>query len=92
MKTILQECIEIIKELVGQDYLYFDNAVEVRLSPHSHPFHVWAVCVSPSDELYIMGADEEWHRLELRDQNAALMIGSLYQRLKMIRIHYAKAS
>jgi hypothetical protein len=91
-KSILNECIEIIKDLVGNDYLYFNNAVEVKTTPHSFPFNAWAVCVSPSNELYVMDSDEQWHKTELNDSNAALVIGSLYQRLKLMRVSYAKAS
>jgi hypothetical protein len=91
-KTILQECIEIVKDKVGQEILYFDSAVEVKVTPHTHPFAAWAVSVSPKDELYVMDADEAWHKVELEDTNAALVIGSLYQRLKLMRIQYAKAS
>jgi hypothetical protein len=39
-----------------------------------------------------MDSDEQWHKVELEDYNAALVIGSLYQRLKLMRINYAKAS
>ena len=90
--TILQECKDIIKELVGHEYLYFDTAVEVKTTPHSHPFAAWAVSVSPKDELYVMDSDEYWHLVELNDSNAALVIGSLYQRLRMMRVQYKKAS
>lgn len=92
MNTIFQECIDIVKDLVGNEYLYFENAIEIKVSPHSHPFAAWAVCASPKDELYVMDSDEQWHQVELRDGNAALVIGSLYQRLRMMRTHYAKAS
>jgi hypothetical protein len=92
MKTIFQECVEIVKNLVGHDYLYFESAVEVKVTPHIHPFSAWAVCVSPKDELYVMDSDEQWHKVELEEYNAALVIGSLYQRLKLMRINYAKAS
>lgn len=92
MNTILQECIDIVKDLVGNEYLYFENAIEIKVSPHSHPFAAWAVCASPSDELYVMDSDEQWHQIEMRDGNAALIIGSLYQRLRMMRTQYAKAS
>ena len=92
MKTIFQECVEIVRDLVGNDYLYFDNAVEVKVTPHTYPFSAWAVCASPKDELYVMDSDEQWHKVELEDYNAALVIGSLYQRLKLMRINYAKAS
>ncbi|RYZ29875.1 MAG: hypothetical protein EOO10_04815 [Chitinophagaceae bacterium] len=92
IKTIFQECVEIVKDLVGNDYLYFDHSVEVKTTPHTYPFSAWAVCVSPKDELYVMDSDEQWHKVELEDVNASLVIGSLYQRLKLMRINYAKAS
>lgn len=91
-KTILQECKDIIMDLVGHDYLYFETSVEVKTTPHTYPFSAWAVCVSPKNELYVMDADEVWHQVELEDMNAGLVIGSLYQRLKLMRISYAKAS
>ena len=91
-KTIFQECIEIVKGLAGHEYLYFNQAVEVKTTPHSYPFSAWAVCVSPKDELYVMDSDEQWQKVTLEDGNAALVIGSLYQRLKLMRINYAKAS
>jgi hypothetical protein len=91
-KSIFKECIDIVKELVGNDYLYFDSAVEVKITPHSYPFNAWAVCVSPDNKLFVMDSDEQWFQIELDDRNAALVIGSLYQRLKLLRINYAKAS
>ncbi len=91
-KIIFSECIEIVKELVGHEFLYFDTAIEVKVTPHSFPFNAWAVCVSPNNELFVMDSDEQWHQVELTDDNAALVIGSLYQRLKLMRISYAKAS
>lgn len=92
MKTIYNECVDVVKDLVGHEFLYFDTAVEVKITPHSFPFNAWAVCVSPKDELFVMDSDEQWHQIELRDDNAALVIGSLYQRLKLMSIKYAKAS
>lgn len=92
MKTILQECVEIVRSLVGDGFLYFDHAVEIKTSPHTYPFNAWAVSVSPKDELYVMDNEEQWHKIELEDDSAALVIGSLYQRLKLMRINYAKAS
>jgi len=90
--TIYQECVDIVRGLAGHEFLYFDTAVEVKTTPHTYPFNAWAVSASPKDELYVMDSDEQWHRVELTDNNAALVIGSLYQRLKMMRIRYAKAS
>ena len=92
IKTIFQECIDIVRNLVGNEYLYFDSAVEVKVSPHSFPFAAWAVCVSPKNELYVMDNNEQWHQVELNDEQASLIIGSLYQRLRLMRIQYAKAS
>ena len=91
-KTIFHECVDIVKELVGHEYLYFETSIEVKTSPHSFPFSAWAVCVSPKDELFVMDSEEQWHQVELDDNNAALVIGSLYQRLRLMRIQYAKAS
>ena len=92
MKNVLNECIDIIKDLVGSEYLYFDTSVEVKTSPHTYPFSAWGVCVSPADQLYVMDSDQEWHPVELGDTNASLVIGSLYQRLRLMRTRYAKAS
>ena len=83
---------EIVKDLVNYDPLYFDSAVEVKVSPHTYPFAAWAVCVSPKDKLFVMDSDEQWHEVELVDTNAPLVIGSLYQRLRLMRVDYAKAS
>ena len=93
-KIIFKECIDIIKDLAGNEYLYFNGAVEVKLTPHHSPFAAWAVCVSPppAEELYVMDSNEEWHKVDLEDSHAAMIISSLYQRLKLMRINYAKAS
>ena len=91
-KTMLQECIDIVKDIAHHEYLYFDAAVEVKATPHSVPFSAWGVCVSPSNDLYVMDAGEQWHKVELGDANATLVIGSLYQRIRLMRINYAKAS
>lgn len=91
-KTIFQECMDIVKDLVGNEYLYFETAVEVKTTPHSFPFNAWGVCVSPDDRLYVMDNNQAWHQVELTDSHAALVIGSLYQRLRLMRFNYAKAS
>ncbi len=92
MKNILDECINIIKSLVGNEYLYFDQAVIIKLTPHTPAYYAWAVSVSPANELYIMNNNEEWNQLTIEQHNAQQIIGSLYQRLKSMRIDYAKAS
>lgn len=90
--TMFGECVDIVKELAGHEFLYFDTAIEVRITPHSFPFNAWGACVSPKDELFVMDNDEQWHQVEPEDDNAALVVGSLYQRLKLMRVNYAKAS
>ena len=97
MKHILQECIDTVKDLAGNEYLYFDTAVEVKITPHSFPFNAWGVCVSPDNRLFVMDSDEQWHEIEAQNpaaqsDNTALVVGSLYQRLMMMRTQYAKAS
>ena len=89
---MLHDCIEIIKDLVGWDYLYFDAAIQVKTSPHSFPFCAWGACVSPEDELYIMDNNEEWHSIKEDSTSSSLVINSLYQRLQYMRVQYAKAS
>jgi len=91
-QIIFDNCIEIIKGLVANEYLYFDSKVEIKTSPHTPPFAAWAACVSPADKLFVMDADEEWHELTSSDNKAALIVSSLYQRLRLMRIQYAKAS
>ena len=90
--NILQECIEIVKDLVGNEYLYFDAPIEIKTSPHTFPFCAWGVCVSPSDNLYLMDDNEEWHEVEPGVGNAPMVIGTLYQRLQLMRRRYAHAS
>jgi hypothetical protein len=91
-RIILQDCRDIVRSLAGTEALYFDQAVEIRTTPHTPPFRVWAVSVSPADRLYVMDQEEQWYPLDLSDDLSDLMIGSLYQRLSLMRINYAKAS
>lgn len=92
MNNILMDCVELVKDLAGHEYLYFDTALEVKTSPHSYPFQAWGVCVSPRNELYVMDSSQEWHRIEPFVGNAPLVVTSLYQRLQLMRRQYAKAS
>jgi hypothetical protein len=85
----MEELIELIKSLVGNEYLYFDTAVVIKKTPHTIPLNMWAVSVSPSGKVYVMDADEKWHEVEEKDSR---IIASLYQRLKLISEQYKKAS
>lgn len=91
-QIIFYNCIEIVKSLVGNEYLYFDSKVEIKTTPHTPAFAAWAICVSPADKLFVMDADEQWHELDLTDTKAGLIVSSLYQRLRLMRTQYAKAS
>lgn len=91
-QTLYKECAEIVHDLVGNEYLYFDTAIQVKAGPHTPPFGAWAVCVSPSGELYLMDGEEQWHALSLQDASAPMVVGSLYQRLRLMRSRFAKAS
>jgi hypothetical protein len=92
IQLIYKDCIEILKDLAGNETLYFDDAIEIKTSPHTPAIKIWALCVSPKDELFLMDANEEWNKLLLTDINASYVAGSVYQRLNFIRRRYAKAS
>lgn len=48
-------------ELVGNQYLYFDEAVEVKTNPLKESFNAWGVCVAPNSHLFVMDSEERWH-------------------------------
>jgi hypothetical protein len=76
-----EDVIKIIKELVGHEYLYFDTSLLVKVSPHTWPVQMWAVCVSPKDEIFLMDGLEQWHELEETDTNYSVVLSTLYQRV-----------
>lgn len=92
MNNQLQQCMEMVKEWVGHEYLYFDTALQVKHSPHHFPFTIWGLCVSPADTLFVMDSDQQWYPIEAATGTDDLVIASIYQRLKWIGNKYAKAS
>jgi hypothetical protein len=90
MKRIFDDCVSMIHAVAGHEIIYFETPVEVRFSPHSPAFHAWAVCASPFNDIYFMGADEQWEKYDDTDLNGDLLLGSLYQRLSLMQ--WAKAS
>jgi hypothetical protein len=74
-----------VKEMVGNQYLYFADGIQVQLNENSAPFYAWAVSVSPNDNLYVMDAEEEWHKLELEDVNSDNML--YYLNKYIIKMH-----
>jgi hypothetical protein len=62
----------------------FVDAIKVKASPHISLFTCHGACVGP-DGMYLMDEVGEWHGPLLESQNnAGLMIASLYQRLKLM--------
>ena len=92
MKNGLQHCIDMVKDWVGNEYLYFDTALQVKHSPHHFSFTIWGLCVSPTDTLYVMDSDQQWYALDAATGSDDMVIGSIYQRLKWMGAKYAKAS
>lgn len=79
-----KETTEIIKGLVGHEFLYFATSLLIKISPHTYPVQIWAVCVSPDDEIYLMDGLEQWYKLEETDTNYSRILSTLYQRVKTI--------
>lgn len=78
---MLQDIITAIKNLVGANYLYLQDAITIKLNPHTYPVNIWAVCASPNNQLFVMDADENWFEVSEKD---ALVIPSIYQRIKAL--------
>ncbi len=80
-----------LKEMVGTDYLYFDDALTVKKTPHTLPVKIWAVCTNES-RLYLMDSEEQWFELEETDLDYQLVIASLWARVKILSSKYQIAS
>lgn len=83
----LNEAIEMVRELVGKDYLYFDKAVTARPTEISFPFYAWAVCVGPDQVLYVMDNDEQWFPVK-ENQTSIRLINALHARIYIMYIKY----
>ncbi|RYY40369.1 MAG: hypothetical protein EOO08_04345 [Chitinophagaceae bacterium] len=88
--TLLQDCHTILRSLPPNSPLYFDSALQVKLTPHSPAFAAWAVALSEDGTIQVMDASEQWHPFAAGDRNASLLLGSLYQRLRMLQAHHRK--
>lgn len=80
-----QHCTTLIEEMAGFEYLHFDTALEVKLTPHTPPVRVWAVCINPAKQIFLMDAEEDWEHLGKEDRNAGPVLGSLFQRLRYMK-------
>ena len=86
-----EQTIEIIKGLVGNEYIYFDTSLLIKLTPHTWPVQIWACCVSPSNEIWLMTGYEEWFELEETDKNYDMVLATLFQRVSRIKKTYKTA-
>ena len=82
MKKII---IEKVKQMAGNTFLFFEDAISVKKTPHSIPVKMWAVCVK-DERIALMDSNQEWFELEEGDINYHLVVASLYQRI----IHLSK--
>lgn len=78
---MLDQLVEQIKEISGNSILYFDTAVEIKLSPHQDPICLWAVATDYRNKLHVMDHNEQWFDVEAKDEK---IIQSLYQRVSVI--------
>jgi hypothetical protein len=77
--------VTMVRQLVGKEYLYFEDALKVKKSPHTPEVNIWGICVSPSGDIFLMDNNQEWYELEeSEDLNYNLVIASLWARLKVI--------
>lgn len=72
-----------VKELVGEGVLYFHTALQAKVTPHTWPVQMWAVCVK-GDRIALMDGVQMWHELEETDKNYPIVLSSLYQRIQTI--------
>lgn len=79
-----KQIIEMVLSCVGHEYLYFEDALKIKKTPHTPTVNIWAISVSPKNEIFLMDADEAWHQLEETDTEYNLIIASLWARLKVI--------
>jgi hypothetical protein len=90
MKQILDEIAFLVKGMVGNEYLYFSNAMRVKAHPHDYyETFLWGVCVDPRDNVYVMDGMQEWTKLDEDDRK---IIQSLYQRVSLLSLKYKQTA
>lgn len=85
MQSQLDEIISILTDLVGNDNLYFDTALEG--GEFLSLFTVWAVCTN-GKQVAVMDAEENWHELTPDD----VFVPEVLRKVQKISTQYAKAS
>lgn len=80
----------LIKEIIGNNYLYFDKALLVKKTPHDiHSVSLWGATVDPKGNIWVMDANQDWYEL---NEDETPIVQSLYQRISIIYSNYKQAS
>jgi hypothetical protein len=75
--------IETIVNLVqNTNKIMFDDAVKIKLSPHTWPINIYGVWVD-DNKVFLLNSDGDWYRLEETDRNFSIVANSIIQRLKL---------
>lgn len=83
-----KQIIDLVKKMAGHNYLYLDSVLQVKKSPHSPSASIWAIAISPDDNIWLMDANEQWFELEDSDINYSLVLSTLFQRVQTIYKNY----
>lgn len=78
----LDHIILIVSDHADQQVL-FDTPVIVK-KHHESIYECWAVKIH--EGIWLMDEQGEWNELEEKDSNWALVVNSIYQRLKFMRL------
>ena len=82
-----KDLVQLVLDLVNHDYLYFPTALEGGLD-QLIPYSIWATCVSPAHEVYVMDANEEWHKVE----EESIIVPELYTKVRLMHSLYKQNS
>jgi hypothetical protein len=80
-----------VKDLVNHEYLYFDTSLLIKITPHTWPVQIWAICIDPKDNIWLMTGHHEWFELEETDRNYQEVLATLFQRMQSIYKTYKTA-
>lgn len=86
--SIQLELLTMIKELVGDGYLYFDDPAVVRVNPHSWPLEIYGIATTHEGELQLMDKAFNWHPMP----NTVEVVDTLIQRIRIVYSHCKKAT
>lgn len=73
----------IVSLVIDTNMIMFDDAVRIKLSPHTWPINIYGVQIVNSC-VWLLNSDGDWHKLEATDRNFQPVANSIIQRLKSI--------